>query len=112
MKSSSLANVAGAGNTTDADVGELITYTYTVQNVGNVAINNVAVNDVHEGTALPVGTVKNETLAIGADGPLAADGITSTDVTANNGIWSVLQPGATITFTYVHTVTQTEFNNQ
>jgi uncharacterized repeat protein (TIGR01451 family) len=112
VKSYTLSVIGGPANATTADVGELITYTYTVQNVGNVTINNVSVNDTHEGAAIAAGLITNETLS--SDGPLAAapDSLPSTDATAANGVWSVLRPGATVTFTYVHTVNQTEFNNQ
>lgn len=102
--------------TTDANadgkaaVGDVITYTYTVRNIGNVALTGVSVNDTHEGAALPAGTIAGE--ALSSDGPLASltPAIVSTDAptTANDGTWGVLQPGATITFTYVHTVTQAE----
>ena len=109
VKTASLADTAGAGHTANnADVGELITYTYTVQNTGNVAITGVSINDTHEGALIGAGLIKNEALI--SDGPLAPT-TTSTDAAANNAVWSVLQPGATITFTYVHTVTQTEFDN-
>jgi uncharacterized repeat protein (TIGR01451 family) len=106
VKSSSLADTPGAGHTAlKADAGEIITYTYTVQNTGNVAITGVSINDTHEGSLVAPGLIIGETLT--SDGPLAP-GITSTDATANNGTWSLLQPGATITFTYAHTVTQAE----
>ncbi len=91
-----------------AEVGETIAYTYLVENVGNVTLTGVSVADTHEGALLPAGTVTNESLT--SDGPLAP-GQTSTDATAANGIWSVLRPGAKVTFTYVHTVTLTEVNN-
>jgi uncharacterized repeat protein (TIGR01451 family) len=91
-----------------AEVGETITYLYTVTNSGNVALTDVSVNDVHEGTALPSSSFTGDTLV--TEGPLGTPA--STDATANNGVWSVLQPGATITFTYVHTVTQAEVDNQ
>jgi uncharacterized repeat protein (TIGR01451 family) len=92
-----------------AEVGEIVTYTYTILNSGNVALTNVAVNDTHEGAVLASSSFSNETLA--SDGPLAPT-LTSTDTTANDGVWSTLQPGATITIQYVHTVTQTEVDNQ
>jgi uncharacterized repeat protein (TIGR01451 family) len=91
-----------------ADVGDKIVYTYTVINTGNVTATAVTVADTHEGALLPAGTVANETMAVGDDGPLAP-GTVSTDA-ANNGSWDVLRPGARITFTYTHTVTQTEVN--
>ncbi|MEP3889063.1 MAG: hypothetical protein ABJN69_01275 [Hellea sp.] len=39
-----------ASDTSDVQVGDIITYTYTAQNTGNVTINNVSVSDVHSGT--------------------------------------------------------------
>jgi uncharacterized repeat protein (TIGR01451 family) len=90
-----------------ANVGDVITYTYTVVNTGNVTINNVSINDIHEGVALGAGLPGNENLAVGDDGPLAP-GTVSSDSIANNGVYSTLRPGARITFTYVHTVTQAE----
>jgi len=95
-----------------AEVGETITYTYTVTNTGNVPLTNISLDDVHEGTSLTAGTdVGSETLT--SDGPLATGptAATSTDVTANDGVWDVIQPGAVVTFTYVHTVSQTEVDN-
>lgn len=109
VKTRSLADTVAPGHTANnADVGEVITYTYTVQNTGNVAITNVSINDTHEGAAIGAGLIIGETLV--TDGPLAP-GIASTDSAANNGTWSLLQAGATITFTYAHTVTQAEFDN-
>jgi uncharacterized repeat protein (TIGR01451 family) len=92
-----------------ADVGDVITYTYVVQNTGNVTITGLTIADIHEGA--PLATPPNgETLT--SDGPLAAatPSQVSTDVTIplNNGTWSTIRPGATVTFTYVHTVTQAE----
>lgn len=103
-------NKAGAlaetnGNTTDglAEVNDVITYTYTVANTGNVAINGIVINDTHELALVPQASFTEGGLI---DGPLAP-GTVSSDA-ASNGSWDTLQPGATITFTYVHTVTQAE----
>jgi hypothetical protein len=90
---------------TQANVGDVILYTYTVVNTGNVTINSLSINDIHEGAALSAGLPGNEALT--SDGPLAP-GTVSSDALANNGVFSVVRPGATITFTYSHTVTQAE----
>lgn len=93
-----------------AEVGEYIDYTYTVVNIGNVPMTDIAINDLHEGSLVPVpagsvpGTITDETLTL--PGPISGSGDTTTPVI--NGVWSILQPGATITFTYHHEVTQAE----
>ncbi len=91
-------------------VGQIVTYTYTVANTGNVAVNSVKVSDMHGTPAVLIasgaGGVTNDTLTI--PGPLGA--AASPDTTANDGIWTTLAPGATARFTYTHTVTQAEID--
>lgn len=96
------------GTLLSADVGDVITYTYTVTNTGNVPITGVTVADDHEGATLPVGALTspwNETETT------VATLANSTDAGVD-GSWDVLGAGGVITFTYAHTVTQAEFDNQ
>ena len=88
-----------------AETGETITYTYTVENTGNVPLTNVAVQDTHEGVLLSPSPA-NETIT--TEGPVQPSDIG----TANDGVIDQLEAGAIATFTYVHTVTQTEVDNQ
>lgn len=85
-------------------VGQVVTYTYTVTNNGNVAVAGVTVNDVHNGSG-PAPTPAGETLT---DNGTIGD---STDATPNDGVWDNLAPGDVVTFTGTYTVTQTDIDN-
>ena len=88
-----------------AEVGETTTYTYRVQNTGNVTLTNVAVQDIHEGVILsppPAGEI------ISVNGP----NLSSDIGTANDGVVDVLDVGAEATFTITLTVTQQEVDDQ
>jgi large repetitive protein len=85
--------------------GQMVTYTYTVTNNGNVTITNITLNDVHNASG-PAPVPGSETLT--TDVPPLGD---STDVTPSNGAWSALAPGDTITFTATYTVQQSDVDN-
>jgi uncharacterized repeat protein (TIGR01451 family) len=105
VKSYSIAD-NGTGTALKADLGEVVTYTYTVKNTGNVPMTNIAISDTHPGVTFAPGDIKNEVIV--TDGPLAP-GTASADA-SNDGKWDTLQPGATIKFTWTHTVTQAEID--
>ena len=102
-KAGSITAKAPGNVDANAEVGDTITYTYTVFNNGNVPISNVVINDTHEGSLIAPATLFTE--AFTSEGPLGSG---TADATPGTGSWDVIQPGATVTFTYVHTVTQTE----
>ncbi|MEL6287888.1 MAG: hypothetical protein AAFQ35_03830, partial [Pseudomonadota bacterium] len=88
-----------ADDDTERGAGEEITYTYRVQNSGNVTISNVQISDAHNGSDPPP-TPQNETLV--TDNAPAND---STDAAAN-GVWDSLAPGDAVRFTGTYDVTQ------
>jgi large repetitive protein len=95
-----------ASATVNVTAGQLITYTYTVTNTGSQTLTNIALSENHNGSG-PTPVPGNETLSndMGALGD-------STDATPNDGVWSVLGPGDTTTFTATYLVTQTDINNR
>ncbi len=92
--------------------GQTITYTYVISNTGNVTVTNVQVKDLHGTPAVTVplgaGGITSETLT--TPGPLGA-AASQPDTTSGDGIWSKLAPGASVTFTWSHVVTQAEIDH-
>jgi len=89
-----------------AEADETITYTYTVENTGNVALTNVRIDDTHEG-ALLVFPNAPRAEAITTEGDLQASDLG----VADDGVILRLEAGAVATFTYVHTVLQSEVDD-
>jgi large repetitive protein len=87
---------------TNLSAGQVVTYTYTVKNTGNVSIKNIALTDVHN--AIGAAPVPGSEVVTGDVPPLND----SNDATAGNGVWSSLAPGDTITFTATYTVQQSD----
>lgn len=85
-------------------VGQIVTYTYTVTNNGNETIRNVVVGDDHNGDG-PAPTPTGETLTTNNSGG------GSSDITPDDGVWSVLAPDDVVTFTGTYTVLQADIDN-
>jgi len=73
-----------ASKDTDVELGDVITYTYTVQNTGNITLDNVNITDVHGGTG-----------TLSAPAPASVNG---------------LGPNDTQVFTSTYTVTQADID--
>lgn len=102
-----------ANITSDAAVGDVITYTYVVSNTGNVALTSVALDDQHDSaagtTALTVAgcsVTTDATVTSGASTLNANDTVIVTG--AGNDTFSTFGPGDVVTCTSTYTVTQAD----
>jgi uncharacterized repeat protein (TIGR01451 family) len=85
-------------------VGQVITYTYRVTNPSTITINNVFVNDVHNGFGVdpvPSSPVLTDNAPTG----------NSPDTNPAANIWGTLAGGDVVTFTGTYTVTQADIDN-
>jgi large repetitive protein len=91
---------------TNVPAGTTVTYTYTVQNIGNQVVSNISLSDNHLGSG-PSPVPLNETLTTDAGTPND-----STDSTPNDGQWSTLAPGDVITLTATYIITQNDVDTR
>jgi len=89
--------VKTASDTTDVEVGDVITYTYAVTNTGNVSLSDVSISDVHSGTGtLSTITPASATLAPGASQDFTATyTVTQADIDAGTDITNTATANAT-----------------
>lgn len=97
----SLSITKQADDDTLRAAGDVITYTYTVVNNGNISIDNVSVSDVHNGSG-PAPSPTNEVL-LTDNAPLGD----STDG-GTNASWDRIAPGDVVRFSGTYTVTQND----
>jgi uncharacterized repeat protein (TIGR01451 family) len=88
-----------ADDDTEVVAGQVITYTYTITNNGNVPINAITLADTHNGIA-------------GALTPAFQSFTTNTGSTNTGNTINVLQPGDVAVYTATYTVTQTDVDTR
>jgi Domain of unknown function (DUF4347)/Bacterial Ig domain len=101
IPSPQLAIIKTANTSGPVQLGQVISYTYTVTNTGNVSFANVFVGDVHNGYGvhpLPL----NETLT--TDVVPIGDSLDA----VSDGHWDTLGPGDTLTFMSSYVVVQAD----
>jgi large repetitive protein len=91
----SLSITKVADDDTDVVAGQLIAYTYTVTNNGNVPITSITLSDTHKGV-------------VGALIPAFQSFTTNTGSTNTGNTINILQPGDVAVYTATYTVTQTD----
>ena len=87
-----------ASNDTDVQVGEVITYTYTFTNTGNVSLSDVSITDVHggSGTLGAISPASVASVAVGDSVTFTADyTVTQADVDAGAAITNTATSAAT-----------------
>ena len=87
-----------ADQTTDIAVGDVITYTYTAENTGNVTLADVSISDVHSGTGTlsAIAPASVASLPIGGTAEFTATyTVTQADIDARGAITNTATAAAT-----------------
>jgi hypothetical protein len=87
-----------ADDITDRAVGDVVTYTYTLENTGNVPITNVTLGDVENGSG-------------SLTGPNFASWTTQNGSTLTGNTINSFNPGSIAVYSATYTVTQSDVNS-
>ncbi len=85
-------------------VGQTVTYTYDVTNIGDVTLSNINLNDSHNGNG-PAPVPSSE--ALQTDVAPITDSVDA----AVDGVWDMLAPGDTVRFISSYVVTQEDIDS-
>ena len=100
----------------NAPAGTNIQYQFAVENTGNVTATAVDITEVAFDGAPTIdptdATVTNDFIDSSTPARTAETTNDSSDATAGDGVFDVLAPGDTITFTANYTITTTDISNQ
>lgn len=98
--------IKSATPNTDVSVGQIISYTYTITNNGNVDISDLSLSDDHNGSGTP--PMPDANTAVLTDTAPMGDSVNT--VTAD-GDWDVLGPGDVLTIQATYIVTQNDIDS-
>lgn len=113
ITTSSVLEKAEGNEGEGAEAGDTISYKYTVENVGNASVADVAVTVDLAGKTLrsqgtPDSGVDPFAVTVTTNDPLGLN----EDDTETAGVYDMLGPGGAVEFTHTHVVTQEEFEAQ
>ena len=95
------------GTTDNLAVGDVVTYTYTITNNGNVPIDNITLTDAHGGNPATFTQPDIEAAAL-TDNGTTGD---STNTTTGDSDWDVLAPGDVLVVSVNYTIDQFDIDN-
>ncbi|MEO1700830.1 MAG: hypothetical protein AAFR71_02165 [Pseudomonadota bacterium] len=106
-KVGTFGGLAVDGATDNLQVGDVVTYTYTITNNGNVPIDNITLTDAHGGNPATFTQPDIEAAAL-TDNGTTGD---STNTTTGDSDWDLLAPGDVLVVSVAYTIDQFDIDN-